>query len=291
MVRLTGAIAMVCGLLGAQEPPAPSLLENTGKPIVVPFHCTDEDIQWAGLSCSAEEPCPVYLELTAVEAIGAKLFAAGNFHAQTITLYSVLLGSDDAGRTWREPYQRIRGTGLDHIQFADFENGWASGETLVPLPQDPFLLITSDGGKTWRQHAIFSEPHGGTLQQIWFSSKKEGALVFDRGAGSGTERYERFESSDGGETWNIREARNRSMRIPDAGSPPLWRVQADGRTKAFRVEHQEGGRWTPAASFAVTVGACSPAPAATQAEPDSASDHSADDQPARPAPPRKGRPH
>src|SRR5579859_7216515 len=150
--RLAVAIWVGAALLTAQDRPEPPTLENTGKPILLPFHCTDDDIQWAGLSCSAEEPCPVYLELTAVEAIGTKLFAAGNIHAQTITLYSVLLASDDAGHTWREVYQRIRGAGLAPLQFADFQNGWASGEALSPLPQDPFLLITSDGGKTWRQH-------------------------------------------------------------------------------------------------------------------------------------------
>src|SRR5579872_434116 len=90
-------IMLVAATLAAQEP---AVLENLGKPILLPFRCTQEDIQSAGLSCSAEEPCPMYLELTAVEAIGDKLFATGNIHSTTATLYSLLLGSDDAGRTW-----------------------------------------------------------------------------------------------------------------------------------------------------------------------------------------------
>ena len=289
--RVAAALALLAGFLRAQDRSEPATLENTGKPILVPFQCTDDDIQWAGLSCSTEEPCPVYLELTAVEAIGTKLFAAGNIHAQTITLYSVLLGSDDAGHAWREVYQRIRGAGLDRLQFADFENGWASGEALSPLPQDPFLLITSDGGKTWRQHAIFSEPRVGTVQQIWFASKKEGALIFDRGAGTGSERYERFESNDAGETWNIKEARAQQIRLNYSASPVLWRVQADGKTQSFRIEHQEGARWTPAASFAVNLGACVPAQFEPKPPPDISPEPPADREPARPGPPaRKGRP-
>ena len=291
LFRLTAAMSLTAGFLAAQDPPEPPPLENTGKPILLPFRCTDDDIQWAGLSCSVDEPCPVYLELTAVEAIGTKLFTAGNIHAQTITLYSVLLGSDDAGHTWREAYQRIRGAGLDHLQFADFGNGWASGEALSPLPQDPFLLMTSDGGKTWRQHAVFPEPRVGTIQQIWFSSRNEGALVFDRGAGTGAERYERFESNDGGETWNIKEARVQPLRLNYAAPPVLWRVQADGKTQSFRVEHQEGTRWTPAASFALNLGACTPAQLEPKAPPDSTPDNPADREPPRPASPaRKGRP-
>ncbi len=215
-------------------------------------------MQWAGLSCSADEPCPIFLELTSVEAIGNKLFATGNIHSQTVTLYSVLLGSDDTGATWREAYRRIRGAGLDRVQFADFENGWISGESLSPLPQDPFLLITADGGKTWRQHSLFSEPRVGSIQQIVFKSKTEGSLVFDRGAGTGEERYELYESHDAGETWNIQEATNRQIRLKDADIPASWRVQADGKSQSFRIQHQNANRWTDAGAFAINLPSCVP---------------------------------
>ena len=139
----------------SQDPPStippapiePPLLRNTGKPIVVPFHCTDEDMHSAGLDCSEQDPCPVYLELAEVESTGIRLFATGNIHTSTATLYSILLGSDDNGVTWREAFERIRGAGLDHLQFAGADTGWSSGISLAPLPRDPFLLQTTDGGK------------------------------------------------------------------------------------------------------------------------------------------------
>src|SRR5581483_925153 len=257
------------GLLAQDQPPPPEpTLENTGKPMLVPFRCTEEDMQWAGLSCPADEPCPIYLELTAVEAVGNKLFTAGNIHSQTITLYSVLLASDDSGRSFREAHPRIRGAGLDHIQFTDFANGWVTGEALSPLPQDPFLLITADGGKTWRQHPLFMEPRVGVIQQIWFSSKNDGSLVFDRGPGTGEERYELYQSHDAGETWNLQEARNQAMRLKDGAAAALWRVQAEGKTQSFRIEHQEGNRWTQAAAFAVNLPSCTPQPAEAKPAPD-----------------------
>src|SRR6266568_5187134 len=74
-------------------PKGPGKLTNTGAPLRVPFQCTNEDMEWAGMSCSAEEPCPVYLELAAVEAVGNRIFLAGNIHSNSVTLYSVLLGS------------------------------------------------------------------------------------------------------------------------------------------------------------------------------------------------------
>ena len=71
------------------EPPATSkdtALENSGKPMLAPFQCTEEDIQSFGLSCSEEEPCPIYLELSAFEPVGNQLFAAGNIHSAASTL-------------------------------------------------------------------------------------------------------------------------------------------------------------------------------------------------------------
>jgi hypothetical protein len=244
-----------------QETPPPVVLDNTGKPIVVPFQCTEGDMQWAGMSCSDEEPCPVYFELTAVEPVGDKIFAAGNLHSNTVTLYSILLGSDDAGRSWREAFTRMRGAGLDHIQFTDFANGWTSGEALSPLPQEPFLLITTDGGKTWRQRPVFSETQPGSIHEFFFSSKNNGSLIIDRGEGSEEERYALYETPDGGENWLVKQLSNKPLRLPRGpGLPTEWRVQADRATQAFRIEHRQRERWVAAASFAVSAGACKPAP-------------------------------
>jgi photosystem II stability/assembly factor-like uncharacterized protein len=260
----------VCGGVWAQDAPvaaegpvvpaALAVLENTGKPMGVPFHCTDEDMGAAGLGCSEQDPCPVYLELTAVASTAARIVLAGNIHAATATLYSVLLGSEDDGRTWRELHERVRGSGLDHIQFAGVESGWVSGLSFAPLPQDPFLLMTTDGGKTWRPHAIFDEPRFGSIQQFIFEDKKSGWLVIDHGPGASEERYELFETNDGGETWNIRETSVKPIRIKGAPatSNADWRVRADGGTKSYQVEHRQGQRWTSLAPFKVDLGVCKP---------------------------------
>ena len=235
-------------------------MENSGKPMTLPFRCTEDDMQWAGMSCSEDAPCPVYLEITDAEAVGSQIFATGNLHSDTVTLYSVLLKSQDAGKTWREGLERIRGAGLDHIQFTDFANGWASGETLFPLPQDPFLLITADGGKTWRRQPIFDESQAGSIQQFFFSSKNEGSLIIDRGEGSGSERYALYESPNAGATWIVKQISGKPLRLAHSPDPSTgWRVQADRATRAFRVEQRQGERWVPAASFAVIAGTCKPA--------------------------------
>jgi len=237
--------------------------------MLLPFQCTGDDMQWAGLSCTEDQPCPVYLELAATASSGGKIFAAGNIHSDTITLYSVLLGSADGGKTWQEAHRRMRGAGLDYLQFSGSEKGWAGGESLSPLPQDPFLLITSDGGETWAERAIFDENRIGSIQRLWFRSKTEGELIFDRGEGSTRGRYELYETPNGGETWMMREESDKPIRVASApDSDPGWRVRADGPTKSFRLESRQGSQWRPVAAFAVNIGACKPPPVSEAAPPD-----------------------
>ncbi len=240
----------------AEKPP----LAYTGKPLVLDYRCDEGDIQAGGLSCTLEDPCPVYLELDWVEAVGNRIFLAGNIHSSTTTLDSVLLASGDGGKTWREPYERVRGAGLDHIQFIDFENGWAGGETQQPLPRDPFLLITSDGGKSWRPRSIFGDPQFGAIAQFGFGSRNNGSLVIDRGRASETGRFELYETSDGGETWVLRQTGERPLQMKRAAAANGdWRLRADAATKAYRVEHHQGNAWHDVAAFAVSIGVCKPA--------------------------------
>lgn len=239
--------------------------------MLLPFHCTDDDMQWAGMSCSEEEPCPLYVEVTGIETVGNRIILPANIHSESTTLYSVLLSSDDGGISWREPYERIRGSGLDHIQFVDFQNGWVSGETLVPVARDPFLLITSDGGKTWRMRPVFNEGGGGAIQQFWFDTPATGSLVIDRMESTESSRYELYESPNGGDTWMIRRTSERPISLKRTASARTdigWRVRADAHSKAFAIERKEGEHWSKVASFLVNIGSCKPAPRVTPAPAD-----------------------
>jgi hypothetical protein len=228
-------------------------------------------MDWAGMSCSEQEPCPVYLELAAVESVGNRIFLAGNIHSNAVTLYSVLLASDDGGRTWSEPYDRIRGVELDHIQFIDLENGWISGQVLVPIAQDPFLLITSDSGKTWRRRPVFGENRAGTITQFWFTSRTSGALLIDRSQSGDDSRYELYESMTGGESWMLRETNDKPLRLKHVFIPNSdWRIHADAESKSFRIERRQGEKWNALASFLVPIAACKPVEPPAPAEPETA---------------------
>ncbi|MEZ5398156.1 MAG: hypothetical protein R2729_00720 [Bryobacteraceae bacterium] len=244
----------------AQKPTGPKPLTYTGKPIAIPFSCTEEEIQVFGMTCSADDPCPVYLDLAGVHAVGRKLFLTGNLHNGASTMLSILLVSEDGGASWIEPVERQRAAGLDQVQFYDVETGWISGQTLGSLPRDPFLLLTTDGGKTWRKRPLFSDTHIGAIDKFHFESRTAGVLLIDRGPSGSEARYERYETMTGGESWMVREVSAKPMTIRGLKPPSAadWRIRADGKLGAHLVERRTGERWARVAAFKVEAGECKP---------------------------------
>lgn len=230
-------------------------------PVRTPAACTLEAVQKLDLSCSAEEPCPLYLELTDAEIVAERIVLAGNIHTADATLESLLLVSDDSGKTWTEAHARIPGAALTTIQFLDFEAGWISGHVLQPDARDPFLMITSDGGKTWRKRPVYSEAKTGSIEHFRFNSRTSGHMTVDRGrAGENGLRYELWESFTGGDGWNIKQVDSKPIPFPggDRAAVKPLRIRADAGSKSFRVEKQDGRQWHTLASFTVAVGQCKP---------------------------------
>ncbi|MCS7025639.1 MAG: hypothetical protein NZV14_12635 [Bryobacteraceae bacterium] len=244
------------------QEPAKAPLVYTGKPLKLDVACSDDDIAAFGLTCSPEDPCPVFLELSGVEVLpGDRIFLTGNLHSETVTMWSVLLTSPDGGKSWTEPLERMKSTGLEQIQFLDLEYGWISGQQLLSLPRDPFILRTTDGGKSWRKRPLSSEPRVGAVETFHFETRTEGQLIVDRTqTGDSGARHELYETNTGGDTWSLREIsakplKLRRPRVPIAG----WRLRADGRTKTFNLEKQAGPRWQLITSFLIETGECKPA--------------------------------
>jgi hypothetical protein len=233
-----------------------SALENSGKPMRVAYECTAADTQAAGLGCSEDDPCPVYIELANVEAVGGKIFVTGNLHTPMVTLDSILLASEDAGGTWTEPHPRIHSSGLDQIQFIDFQNGWISGANLQGAPRDPFLLSTTDGGKTWRERPIFEESRVAAIERFWFDSPEHGMLLIDARLDNG--KHELYETQTGGESWALQPASAEPSRSAKEKQPGAlaWRARTDAATHSYVIEKSENSRWQKVASFLVSIAIC-----------------------------------
>lgn len=241
------------------KPAAPLVFD--GKPVHVAAGCTEDDMQSLGMSCSAESPCPVFLELSALEVLTGRLVVAGNLHTDTATLSSIVLVSEDNGRTWTEPHARIRQAALDQMQFFDLAAGWISGQVIAALPRDPFFLVTIDGGKSWRRRPVFSESQAGSIDKFHFTSATEGRALVDRAQSGEGGRYALLESKTGGDTWNIQQITTdppKTVRFDRAPSR-AWRLHANGATKAYQIERLEGGKWNMVSALSVQAGQCAPA--------------------------------
>jgi len=236
-----------------------AILTNNGEPLRIPYACREDDLQWAGMSCNEDEPCSIYFEINSFVPNGRKIFLAGNLHSNSATLSSVLLMSEDAGATWKEPAARVRGAALDLAQFYDLEHGWAAGETQYPLPRDPFFLVTTDGGASWRQRPVGEEGSAGSVQRFWFDSAKHGELIIDGGRTSSSGRYLLYESETGGESWMIRsksDALPNLRRAPPTAENADWRIRPGKDGKSVQLEQMANGKWTPVSSFLVEITKC-----------------------------------
>ena len=244
-------------------PAGPVKLEYTGQPLVLGQpQCTDEEIQSLGLSCTREDPCPIYLELAAQEALGNTIVLTGNVHSREATLSSVLLMSEDLGKSWTEPFGRVKNGVLDQVQFIDFQNGWVAGQVMLQLPRDPFLLITNDGGRTWRRRPLYEDARVGSIEQFWFESKQSGGLIVDRSrAGDPRAKYEYYESQTGGSSWTLREVNSKPVQPKRAKLPAPntdFRLRADAKLNAYRLERRQGAQWQTLASFSIGLAPCMP---------------------------------
>lgn len=233
-----------------------SILVNNGEPLRVPFACKEDDLQWAGVSCTEDEPCPVYLELSSIAPSGRRLFLSGNLHTNAATLSSVLLASDDGGATWKEPAPRMRGNAIDQVEFYDLQHGWAAGETQYPLARDPFLLISTDGGQSWHQKTVLEDGAAGSVMRFAFDSMEHGELVVDAGKSEGKSRYVTYESQTGGESWNLTGTSDRQPAAQKNVAEPDWRIQTAKDGKAWQVEKRDGGKWQQLSAFLVEAAVC-----------------------------------
>ena len=226
----------------------------------VPFTCNESELQFAGALCTPEEPCPVYLELSTVAINGGKLFAGGNLHTESATLGSILLLSDDAGATWKEPTPRIEGSAFDQIQFLDSRHGWIAGETQNPLPRDPFVMITTDGGASWHQQKIAEDGTPGAIVRVSFDSPEHGMAIVDAGRAAEGGRYQLYESETGGTSWTLRSKTDQMPKqsaahdSADARIDVRIRAAKDGKTIA--IERRVGNDWQAEASMLIEAARC-----------------------------------
>jgi photosystem II stability/assembly factor-like uncharacterized protein len=151
----------------------------------------------------------------------------------------------------------MRNASLEQIEFWDAQTGWISGESINPLPRNPFLLLTSDGGRTWRPKLIVDDEKFGTIAQFHFSSISSGEVVIDSSTKKAVHQ-ELYGTQTGGESWELKEVGNKTFRLNGARTPNAsgLRVRADAARGAFVLERGSGKNWETVASFPIHVADC-----------------------------------
>jgi photosystem II stability/assembly factor-like uncharacterized protein len=220
----------------------------------VDYTCPPEDMDSFGLTCSDDQPCAVFFEVSAVDSFGSHVFVAGDIHTATTTLYGVLLSTDDGGTSWNEAVPRIRSAAFEQFQVID-NHGWLSGQRVEPLPKDPFFLITTDGGKSWRQKSLFEDARFGSIAQFWFNSSSAGELIFDDSVGK-TTNQELYGTMTGGENWEIKQKSTKPLHLTAASPDASWKVSAASGATTYLIEHIVNGQKQTVAHFLIHIGDC-----------------------------------
>jgi hypothetical protein len=256
------------GIFRPEKPPeepkeqGPVQLVYDGTPLKLPTNCRPENFLLAGEVCGEDTPCDLLLELVAVTNIYDRVLAIGNLHTNAATIASVLVRSDDAGKTWLEAAERVGAAGLEMIQMLDDQHGWIGGQQATQdHSHTPFLLITSDGGKNWVRRPIWSgdEDRNGAVLEIYFDDPQHGHLIIDRLTSDG-DPYELYESLNGGLSWTIREISSEKPQIRRRLTPEpvteTWRLRESSESQGFEIQRLVSGEWSKAAEFAATIGSC-----------------------------------
>jgi photosystem II stability/assembly factor-like uncharacterized protein len=127
---------------------------------------------------------------------------------------------------------------------------------LQGAPRDPFLLITTDGGKTWRQRPVFEEGRVASIERFWFDTHENGSMLVD--ARLDNNRHELYETRTGGESWSLQQASADPIRFQRIAETVAsgWRLRTDAVSHSYAIEKSLGDRWQRVASFLVDAGTC-----------------------------------
>ncbi|MBN1758962.1 MAG: hypothetical protein JW863_11620 [Chitinispirillaceae bacterium] len=112
-----------------------------------------------------------------------------------------VLFTNDSGRTWRECDTPKR-IWISSLYFNDIQDGWAAGGANYQL----YLISTTDGGQTWREHAI-PELDGKIISKINFRNSMDGWI-----SGGSAENGFVYRTTDGGSTWLDRSPKD--LQVP-----------------------------------------------------------------------------
>jgi hypothetical protein len=255
-------------VLGQQEEEPEGPPEGTtiyeGPVVTLSTVCDVDRLEYAGIRCSAERPCDLFLELVSIASEGDWMVLAGEVHTSAATYESVVLTSKDGGATWTESADRVAAGGIESISIVDAQTAFVAGQQGdTATGEMPFLLVTDDGGKSWETRTVETggEKVEGLVVAFQADTTSHGYLTLEQLAATG-DPYRLYETYNGGRSWSIRQISADKPQIP---GPRLalrtedWSVRPDSASGEFIVAKRSSSAlsgWADRGRFAGTVGAC-----------------------------------
>lgn len=246
------------------EPTAPPVPTYEGPHISLATTCEIERLQYAGIRCSADQPCEFFLELVSVAAEGDWVVLAGEIHTADATYESVLLSSSDGGHTWTESAERANSGGIEAITIVDGEHAFVAGQQGdTATGEHPFLVTTDDGGESWDFWMVQAggTPAQGLVVDFQAESPKHGFLILESLAATG-DPFQLLETYNAGRSWSIRQISAEKPEVPGPRRTLAikdWRLRADSAAGQYVVESNssfELSDWAEKVRFDYVIGTC-----------------------------------
>lgn len=226
--------------------------------------CDVDRLEYAGIRCSADRPCELFLELVSIASEGDWMILAGEVHTTEATYESVVLTSRDGGATWTESAERVPAGGIESISIVDAQTAFVAGQQGdTATGEIPFLLVTDDGGVSWETRMVETggEKVEGLVVAFQADTTSHGYLTLEQLAATG-DAYRLYETYNGGRSWSIRQISADQPQIPGprlAIKTENWSVRPDSASGEFIVAQRSSSSssgWADQGRFAGTVGAC-----------------------------------
>jgi hypothetical protein len=235
-----------------------------GPTVALSTVCDVGRLEYAGIRCSADRPCDLFLELVSVASEGDWVVLAGEVHTADATYESVVLSSKDGGLTWAESAERIAAGGIESISMVDAQTAFVAGQQGdTATGEMPFLLVTDDGGESWETRMVETggEKVEGLVVTFQADTTSHGYLILEQLAATG-DPYRLYETYNGGRSWSIRQISADKPQIP---GPRLalrnedWSLRPDSSSGEFIVAKRSSSElsgWAEQGRFAGDVGSC-----------------------------------
>jgi hypothetical protein len=162
----------------------------------------------------------------------------GELRTPAASIRSLLLRSDDGGKSWREVMSPVYGSEVIEVFFHDAHVGWALVAWTTEGPGDLALYRSKDGGKSWRKISDIPKRHfSGWPISMRFSDGKNGMikLLYDGSGDPRTDGLVTLNTKNGGRSWH--ETSHLALDEYERGNEE--RKEAEGRM----VVGQDSSQW------------------------------------------------